>query len=412
MGVEFRRAELDNGLTIIGEIDPGAHTSACGFFVRTGARDEDRREMGVSHFLEHMMFKGTPGRTAEQINRELDAIGSRSNAYTSSEMTVFYSAMLPEYLERGLEILSDMMRPALREEDFVTEKGVILEEIAMYRDDPGWVLYERAVEEHYAEHPLGYRVLGTEQTIGALRVEAMRDYFRRRYSADNTTLAVAGRVDWDRLVERAAAYCGHWERTSPGRVVTRPRFRPHSFVQHDAKVTRAYRLLLAEGPGAADPARYTAYILALLLGGPDNSRFHWSLIESGLAEEADASYEPKEGVGDLRLFVACEASRLQRVWDLAMDEARHLADRITPEDVERVRARIATGATLAGERPEGRMQRIGRQWLTLGEYTTLEEELERINRVSVRDVRDLCAAIDWSVSTTGTLLPDRAATSA
>jgi predicted Zn-dependent peptidase len=404
-GVVFRHARLPNGLTIIGELDAGAHTSAAGFFVRTGARDEAPDVMGVSHFLEHMMFKGTPTRSASEINQAFDRLGARANAYTSSESTVFYFATLAECFAEGLDVLADMMRPALREADFDTERGVILEEIAMYQDDPSWVLYERAMEEHYARHGLGHRVLGTQETIGALRIEQMREYFTRRYSADNTVLAVAGNVDWERTLDHAARLCGSWNTTGVGRELGTTAPAGRAFETHDDKVSRAYRIMLTSGPGADDDRRYAAYMMTMLLGLPDNSRFHWALIEPGLAEEAECSYDPKDGVGDLRVFVVCEPDRLERVWEIVQREIAQLRDGVREDDVQRLRAKVATGATLAGERPEGRMQRIGRVWQSLGRHTTLEEELERINRVSVQDIRELIDQTDWTIATVGTLRP-------
>ena len=173
MSVTHHERRLDNGLTILAETDPDAHSAAVGFFVRTGARDEEPALMGVSHFLEHMMFKGTDDLPAEAINRGFDAMGARNNAYTTGEMTAFYAHVLPERTPDALALLGAMMRPALRQSDFDTEKGVILEEIAMYRDNPFWVLYEQCVEKRYGPHGRGHRVLGTETTVGEMDRDAM-----------------------------------------------------------------------------------------------------------------------------------------------------------------------------------------------------------------------------------------------
>jgi len=226
MDVTFKQATLANGLKVIAEVDPSSHSAAVGYFVKTGARDEESSVMGVSHFLEHMMFKGTPTRTAEQINQDFDRIGARNNAYTSAEMTCFHASVLPELLlgKGGAnEILSDMLRPALRQSDFDTEKNVILEEIAMYEDNPFWVLYERVLEERYAikgqaMHALGHRVLGTKATITELRAEQMRAYFDHRYSADNTVIALAGKLDFDAAVAEIDQLCGKWRKTGAVRV--------------------------------------------------------------------------------------------------------------------------------------------------------------------------------------------------
>lgn len=406
MPVTFQHAKLPNGLTIIAETDPAAHTAAAGFFVRTGARDEAPEVMGVSHFLEHMMFKGTARRSSDDVNREFDAMGARANAYTSAEMTAFHAAVLPEYLPKAVDLLADMMRPALRESDFAAEKGVILEEIAMYADDPVWVLYERLLEEHYGAHPLAHRVLGTVRSITDMTAAQMKAYFDDRYSADNTVVALAGNVDFPRVVEQIGELCGRWQVTGARRSPGAFAFGARSVDLTDSKVARAYRMSIAPGPGADDPRRYAAFVLAQALGGPDNSRLHWSLVETGLAEAADCGFDPRDGVGDLRIFVACEPQNLDEVWEIVGREAAEIARNVTEEDVERIRARVATGVTLAGEQPDGRMHRIGRQWMYQGRCTTLAEELERISRVSVADVRNLVGEFPLLPAAIGTLRPE------
>ena len=162
--MEYRQHRLDNGLEILAECNPQAYTSAFGYFVRTGSRDETAAIGGVSHFLEHMVFKGTPNRSAAHVNLELDEMGSSSNARTSEESTIYHSLVLPEFQTPMVELLSDIMRPSLREEDFETEKQVIIEEIKMYDDQPPYGGYERIMREFYGDHPLGNSVLGTTET--------------------------------------------------------------------------------------------------------------------------------------------------------------------------------------------------------------------------------------------------------
>src|SRR5207248_5340755 len=180
-------------------------------------RDEAPPEAGVSHFLEHMMFKGTPRRTALDVNLDFDRIGASYNAYTSEENTVYYAAVLPEYLPRAVDILADILRPSLREEDFTTEKEVILEEIGMYEDQPGWAAGDHARRIYYGGHPLGNTVLGTTDSIKALARDQMQAYFDRRYAANNIVLSAAGHFDWPRLVELAGAACGGWDTAAVGR---------------------------------------------------------------------------------------------------------------------------------------------------------------------------------------------------
>ena len=176
--MEFLTHVLPNGLEIVAECNPEAYSTALGFIVKTGARDESDEIAGVSHFLEHMAFKGTPTRSADDVNRELDEIGSHCNAGTSEETTVFYAPVLPEYQTRATEVLADILRPSLREDDFQTEKKVILEEIQMFEDQPPFGADEKCRAAFFGDHPLGRSVLGTMASIEALPVEAMREYFR------------------------------------------------------------------------------------------------------------------------------------------------------------------------------------------------------------------------------------------
>src|SRR6516225_3464365 len=153
---------------MIGETSPSARSVALGFFVRTGARDETTDVSGVTHFLEHMVFKGTPRRTALDVNRDFDRIGAQYNAFTSEENTVFYAAVLPEYLPQTVDILSDILRPSLRDDDFDMEKKVIIEEIGMYEDQPMSSAFDQARHLYFGEHPLGQSILGTKETVGGL----------------------------------------------------------------------------------------------------------------------------------------------------------------------------------------------------------------------------------------------------
>src|SRR2546421_1161732 len=199
--VPFHTHVLDNGLQIIGETSPSARSVALGFFVRTGSRDESREVSGVTHFLEHMVFKGTPRRTALDVNRDFDRIGAHYNAFTSEENTVFYAAILPEYLPQAVDILADILRPSLRVEDFDMEKNVIIEEIGMYEDQPMWSAYDHAKRSYFAEHNIGNSILGTADSIRALKRDQMYQYFERRYVAPNVTVVAAGNFEWPRLVD-------------------------------------------------------------------------------------------------------------------------------------------------------------------------------------------------------------------
>ncbi len=405
MPLAFHHHRLANGLTLIAEADPDANSSAIGFFVRTGARDEDTRLMGVSHFLEHMMFKGTADLSAERLNQAFDRIGARNNAFTSNEMTCFYAHVLPEHLGEATDLLARMMRPALRQADFDTEKGVILEEIAMYKDNPFWNLYEASLERHFGAHPLGHRVLGTTQSITDLTRDQMHAYFDARYSADNTVVALAGRLDFARVVEQVEALCGAWTATDPHRDNRPPRLEGGEVELRDAKVNRAYLLGLWEAPGAADERRYAASLLGQLVGAADNSLLHWALIEPGIAEEAQASYSGHDGFGEFFVFASGDPDRAQEIWSIVRQQTQAAARSATNDDLTRLRNKFATAATLGAERPHDRMHRLGQMWLYLREYCPLAEELSRIERVRLDEVRVLADTLGDGPRTFGRLRP-------
>lgn len=405
MPVKFQQHTLANGLRILAETDPDAPSSAVGFFVDTGARDEATPIMGVSHFLEHMMFKGTEEFSAEEINRRFDAMGARNNAYTTSESTCFHAQVLPEFLDETTTLLARMLRPALRNEDFDLEKNVILEEIAMYKDNPFWVLYEEAVARHFGVHPLGHRVLGTAESVAAMSRDQMEAYFRERYSSDNTIVSLAGRVDFDAACKLIEQETQDWVPTGTRRDETPPTPLAEEFTLRDGRINRGYLIAISRAPDYNDERRYAAGMLMQILGGSDNARLHWALIETGIAEEAQSAYDPHHGVGDYFVYASGEPDRLDAILTIIDDEIEKLIDSITEPDLQRIRARMATAATLGGERPNDRMQRVGRQWLAHKSYRSLEDELERIRAITIDDLKAVAEAFPLKPRTLGRLLP-------
>jgi predicted Zn-dependent peptidase len=383
----LRSATLPNGLEILGEIDPAAHTAAAGFFVRTGARDEPNRLMGVSHFLEHMMFKGSDRRNAFEVNEGFDRIGASHNAFTSGEMTCFHAHVLPEHLPAAVDMLADILRPALRQADFDEEKGVILEEIAMYEDNPFMALYERMMERYYKGHPMGHRVLGTRESITALGRDQLAGYFHDRYASDTMALAVAGRVDFDELVRQATRVCGAWPRGTPGR--EHRAFRPadDDFEMSLPNLTRAYMGMMMPAPPLSDPRRYASSLVAQIVGDSEGSRFYWSLVETGIAEEATCNYEGRDGLGEYLVLAACTTEAVPEVRARVIGEMRALEGSLDQAELDRAKARIATAVALAGERPAGRMTRLGSLWAYGIPYATLDDEMRRIETITLDDLR-------------------------
>ncbi len=389
MALTFQHKQLANGLTVIAECNDDAHTSAVGYFVKTGTRDEDKPLMGVSHFLEHMMFKGTARRSADDVNREFDEIGANYNAFTSHEMTVYFAQVLPEYLPRAIDLLGDMLRPALRQDDFDMEKQVIIEEIGMYDDRPMWRLHDTLLEEYFAEHPLSYRVLGTKDSVSDLTAQQMRGYFEQRYSPDNITVSAAGRIDFDQLVDDVERIAGHWTPTGAARSYTAPQPAPHDRKLVDPKVNRHYIAMMCPAPSAQDERRYVSKVLTDVLGDSEGSRLYWALVDPGLADEADLSFLPYDQAGAYFAYASCDPKRADQVETMLLETIDQFVDNVEADEIERAKNKVATSATLSGENPGGRMRGLGGQWTYLGEYRSLAEELEQIMAVTVDDVKQL-----------------------
>ncbi|MBI1367916.1 MAG: insulinase family protein [Planctomycetes bacterium] len=387
--MQFRHTTLPNGLTIIGEVNDAAHTCAVGFFVKTGSRDEVKSVMGVSHFLEHMMFKGTERRTAADVNRDFDRIGANYNASTSQETTAYWAHVLPEYLPQAIDLLGDILRPSLRVEDFDMEKNVILEEIGMYDDRPFWVAYEKAMERYFGEHTLGFRILGTTDSIRALKRDQMMDYFNERYSPNNIVVSLAGKIDFDRCAEMIDKACGSWKPMKIARKYVAAKPTAAEELLHKKSANMHYVLGVSEAPSAQDEMRYAAAVLANVLGDNDGSRLYWDLIDPGLADEAEVAHHPFDRTGVFMYYISCppgQAARVEGILEKALDEA---AAKLKSDEIERAVSKIAMDLMLQNERPAGRMMGLGGQWIYLQRYESLEAELERIKAVDVDAVRAL-----------------------
>ena len=382
---------LGNGLTIIGEHNPEARSAALGFFVRTGSRDETPEVSGVTHFLEHMVFKGTPRRTALEVNRDFDRIGANYNAFTSEENTVFYAAILPEYLPQAVDILADILRPSLREEDFDMEKNVIIEEIGMYEDQPTWSAYDNAKRIYFAEHNLGNSILGTPQSIRDLKRDQMHAYFERRYVPHNITVVVTGRFDWAQAMALVEKHCGSWTAGSADRKGVSATAGSGAFevITRD-KVIQEHFVLVSPAPPADSHLRHAADTLALVLGDDTGSRLYWALVDPGLTDGADCSFHDYEGTGSFFTSFSCEPDRsesnLAIVNEVLADVQKNS---ITDEELRQAKNKIGSRVVRASERSMGRMQALGMAWTYLKRYRSVDDELDAFDAVNLNSIREV-----------------------
>jgi len=393
--MEFKSEKLNNGLAVIGELNKSAKSAAVGFFVKTGSRDETGRISGVSHFLEHMLFKGTEKLSALEVNEAFDRTGAQFNAFTSEENTVYYAAVLPEYLEEVTRLWAELMRPALRDEDFSIEKNVIKEEIAMYKDLPSFDVMERCRTLHFDGHPCGNSVLGSEESIDNLTAEQMRDYFATRYAPDNMVLACAGDFDWDRICSLAAESCGQWQPKAVERKLDHHEGSKRKERIGKANLVREHICLMSAGVSARDPRRFAASLLGMIIGDDVGSRFFWELVDKAVAESATMQFGAMDGTGAFCSYIRCSSENVTRVLDTILAVFDDLVQNgVAKEELQTAKNKLLSALVIKNELPMGRLVDLGFNWIYLQEYVTTEDEVNAIKAVTVDDVHSLIERFD------------------
>ena len=404
--MQFHQTKLANGLNVIAELNPAVQSVAFGFYVRTGARDESLEVSGVSHFLEHMVFKGTEKYSADDVNRIFDEIGARYNASTSEEVTLFYTAILPEYLPQTFELLASILYPTLRDDDFDMEKKVILEEIGMYDDQPGFTAYEAVMQAHFVGHPLGRSILGTNESITALTADQMRQYHRDHYLAGNITLAVAGNTNWQQVVSLTEQYCNHW----PSGELNRPvdEAEPVNCVKTLTKTgsIQEHIIQLAKAPPADNDLRYAAEILSVIVGDDSGSRMYWELVDPGHAEAAELGYNEYDGSGTYLTYLSCAPddvpallNRINTIYDQVNQEG------VSEEELQQAKNKVASRVVLRSERPMGRLSSLGGNWVYRQEYCSVEHDLQTLKALTTNDIRTLLEKYPLAQTSTAAVGP-------
>lgn len=395
--MQFQRTVLDNGLEIVAETNEAVLSTSLGFFVRTGGRDETNEISGVSHFLEHMVFKGTDRRTAADVNRELDELGGDSNACTTEEMTAFYAKVLPELQASAIDLIGDILRPALRKEDFDMEKQVVLEEINMYEDQPPYLIDERAREFFFAGHPLAKSVLGTRESVYGITPEMMREYFQRRYSPSNVVFVASGAVEFDKLVNWVNAACGKWIPYEANRELHRPNVHSGTRVFTREDSSQEYVLQLVDAPSAKEDDRFAAVLLTMILGSSTGSRFFWELVDTGLAESASLSNASFCDGGFFETSLCCNPEDTDENLAIIrgiLEDAQKSG--VTEEELTRAKNKLLTAVALSAERPMSRLFAIGEEWLTNGKYYSVADELKIIREITLDQVNGLMSKYSFA----------------
>jgi predicted Zn-dependent peptidase len=385
---------LPNGLKIIGEINPDSKSVALGFFVKTGARDETPREAGVSHFLEHMMFKGTATRSTLDITYQMGNMAAKSNAYTSEENTVYYAAVLPEYFKDLRELLSDMLRPSLDPKEFSVEKKVILEEIALYKDRPHFYLFEHMLIDYFGTHPAGQSVLGSTDSISAVSRDEMKAYFDRRYVPSNMVVVATGNYNWDEFKSDIEKFCGEWRDHQAPRTLKKFEYKPVAKEYRKKDLNQVHMAMMIPGPGAVDEERFPMGVLTVILGDSVGSKLYWELINPGLADSADIDHDERDDTGSIMAYVSTEPDKLDIVRERLKGILANPMD-FTDAELTRAKTKLLTHVVLSGESTMGRMRSLGHEWLARKRIHSLSEEAERIRKVTRADIEAALKKYPW-----------------
>ena len=393
--MEFKSEKLANGLDIIGEVNRCAKSAAVGFFVKTGSRDEAEQVSGVSHFLEHMLFKGTERLSAFEVNEAFDRTGADFNAGTSWESTVFHAAVLPEYLAEVTKLWIELMRPALRQEDFSLEKDVIKQEIAMYKDTPSFDVVDRCRKLHFGQHPCGNSVLGSEEGIDSLTAQQMWDYFTGRYAPNNMVFACAGNFDWDQICSTVAAGCGNWQEQKVARELDTCQGSKQKQRIQKPNLTREHICLMSPSVSAQDPRRFAADLLAIIVGDSVGSRFYWELVDTALAETAEMQFGPMDGTGVFCTYIRCSPGDVTKVLDFVRDIFDSLSRTgVTEEELSKAKNKVLSALVIKNELPMGRLADLGFNWTYLQQYRTVEEDITAVKVVRSDDIGALVKQVN------------------
>ncbi|MFV1999981.1 MAG: M16 family metallopeptidase [Acidimicrobiia bacterium] len=386
--MDFTLTTLSNGLRIITEHMPSIQSAAIGCWVDTGSRDETPVEAGASHFLEHLLFKGSEDWSARRIAETFDGIGARHNAFTSKEYTCFWTRTRDADIPVGIEVLGEMLRrPSFRQEEIDSERHVVLEEINMNEDDPTDVAHELFIEAIWEGHPLAPPILGTPDSIKAMTRDTIVGYWASRYTPKSTVIAIAGNLP-DNLIEMVTEAFGGWEGNATTREPSTPAVASRASVR--TKDTEQAHLILGSPSIVRDDDRRFALTIAdHVLGGGMSSRLFREIREiRGLAYAVHSFRMPFLDAGASAVYVGTTPSQTDEVLRIVRDEIERVVnDGITDEELERAKGHVKGSLALGLEDANSRMNRIGRTELTEMEHLSVDQTVERISAVDNEDVK-------------------------
>lgn len=381
--------KLDNGITVVLEEIPFIRSIAFGVWIKNGSRNEDKTVNGISHFIEHMMFKGTEKRTAKMIADEMDSVGGQLNAYTTKEFTCYYTRTLDSHFETAIDIISDMvLNSKFDNAEIIKERNVVLEEINMYEDSPEESVHDILEYNVFNGASLGFSVLGTQETIEGFNNDVLMDYYLSHYHQDNIVIAAAGNFTSSEIIEKINRYFGGFKRAS---VYMRPEFKTEfkqSIVTKEKDIEQVHISMGFPGIKLGTEESYPLSALNTIFGGGMSSRLFQTIREEHGLSYAIYSYNASYmDCGIYSVYAALGINQIHEVMRLIKNEIGRLyTDRITEEQLIKTKEQIKSNYIMSLENSSGRMSGLGRSQLLLGRILTPEETIAKIDAVTLDDI--------------------------
>jgi len=385
----IKQTVLDNGLTIISERMDHVRSASVGIWVRSGSRHEAAPLNGISHFIEHTLFKGTRNRTSREIAVESDAIGGHVDAFTSREVASYYVKVLDEHLSRAFDLLADLVTaPLFADEELDRERNVVTEEIKMVEDTPDDLVHEVFVANFWPDHPLGRSILGTVDTLATFNHDRVNNYFSDVYAPRNLVVAGAGNLEHERFVDMVSRYLGGLKDRPVNLRASAPLHTSRRIVL-DKDLEQTHLLLGTSCPSMTSADRYCVHVLNVILGGGMSSRLFQTIREEhGLAYAVFSGVNAYTDAGYLSVYAATSPDQVTEVIKLSVEEFEKLKrESVTEAELQRAKDQLKVSIMLSLESTSARMSNLARQEIFFGRQFTLDEILERIDRVTMADVQ-------------------------
>jgi predicted Zn-dependent peptidase len=388
----IHREVLPNGLTIITEQMEHLRSVSIGIWIKSGSRDEDPQWNGISHFIEHMVFKGTQHRSAEDIARQVDSIGGGMDAFTAKECICFNIKVLDEHLPIAMDVLSDLvLNPVFAPEDIGRERGVILEEIKMDEDSPDYLVHEIFTQNFWRDHPLGKPILGTKMTVKKFEREPMLDFYAERFAPGNVIICAAGNLKHEQFVELVVRHFQHMKPAKNGFHSSQPEIVPRIIMRNKKSLEQVQICVGVPSHPIAHARRHASYILNTLLGGGMSSRLFQNIRErQGLAYAIYSDLSPYRDTGCLSVYAGTSRESAAKVVQCIVSEFRKLKSEAVPaEELRRSKDQLKGSLMLSLESSTARMSNLARQEMYFDHFYGMDELLEKIESVTAEELQAL-----------------------